>query len=152
MSWRLIQANPADLVVRPKVQRREARALSGVEVAQLLKAARGDRLEALYVLAVATGLRQGELFGLRWKDIDLAARTLSGATSGRRKVLPSGKTYVFKEFFGLESDIEDPWPDGRDPETLSRYRERAAEMKAILETNFEHLLQAMGPLRPDQRD
>jgi integrase len=42
----------------------------------LLEAASGDRLEALYVLAVHTGLRQGELLGLKWDDIDLAARTL----------------------------------------------------------------------------
>lgn len=40
-------------------------------------APRGDRLEALYVLAVATGLRQGELLALRWCDIDLPARTLT---------------------------------------------------------------------------
>ncbi len=37
----------------------------------LLEAARGDRLEALYVLAVHTGMRQGELLALRWEDVDL---------------------------------------------------------------------------------
>jgi integrase len=34
-------------------------------------------LEALYLLAIHTGLRQGELLGLKWTDVDLAARTLS---------------------------------------------------------------------------
>ncbi len=43
----------------------------------LLAAARGDRLEALYVLAVSAGLRQGELLGLRWQDVDLESGTLS---------------------------------------------------------------------------
>jgi integrase len=38
----------------------------------LLAGIRDDRLEALYVVAVATGLRQGELLGLRWQDVDLA--------------------------------------------------------------------------------
>lgn len=33
--------------------------------------ASGDRLEALYVLAVHTGMREGELLGLKWKDVDL---------------------------------------------------------------------------------
>ncbi len=43
----------------------------------LLAAARGDRLEALYVLAVSAGLRQGELLGLRWRDVDMERGTLS---------------------------------------------------------------------------
>jgi integrase len=34
-------------------------------------------LEALYVLAIHTGLRQGELLGLKWTDVDLDAGTLS---------------------------------------------------------------------------
>jgi integrase len=38
---------------------------------RLLEAVRGDRLEALYVLAVYTGMRPGELLGLKWVDVDL---------------------------------------------------------------------------------
>jgi integrase len=41
-----------------------------------LEAAREDRLEALYVLAIHCGLRQGELLGLRWEDVDLEEETL----------------------------------------------------------------------------
>jgi integrase len=37
----------------------------------LLEAARGDRLEALYVLALNTSMRQGELVALKWDDVDL---------------------------------------------------------------------------------
>ncbi len=47
------------------------------QVKQLLQAARGDNLECLYVLAIATGMRQGELLGLRWGDIDFDSGTLS---------------------------------------------------------------------------
>lgn len=61
-----------------------------------------------------------------------------------RKILPPGKSYVFKEFFGVGGDVVDPWPDGRDPKTLSRYRDCASELKAILEAHFEHLLSALG--------
>jgi integrase len=43
----------------------------------LLSAASGDRLQALYVAAIHTGLRRSELLGLKWTDIDLDARTLS---------------------------------------------------------------------------
>ena len=42
----------------------------------LFEFVRGDRLEALYVLAITTGLRQGELLGLKWGDVDLEAATL----------------------------------------------------------------------------
>ena len=41
-----------------------------------LEAVRGDRLEALYVTAISTGMRQGELLGLRWQDVDLERRRL----------------------------------------------------------------------------
>ena len=37
---------------------------------------KGDRLEALYVLAITTGMRQGELLGLKWEDVDFEAGTL----------------------------------------------------------------------------
>ena len=45
--------------------------MSPEEARRLLEAARDDRLEALYVLAIATGLRQGELLALNWEDVDL---------------------------------------------------------------------------------
>jgi integrase len=43
----------------------------------LLEAARGDRFEAVYVVAITTGLREGELLALRWEDIDLEESKLS---------------------------------------------------------------------------
>ena len=46
------------------------KALSPVQVCALLDAARGTRNEALYVVALHTGLRQGELLGLKWSDLD----------------------------------------------------------------------------------
>jgi integrase len=48
-----------------------------VEVPRLLDAIRGERLEALYSVALALGLRQGEVLGLRWSDIDLEAGSLT---------------------------------------------------------------------------
>jgi integrase len=51
--------------------------LSPTQVKALLSAARGHRLEALYVLALHTGLRRSELLGLKWTDVDLDTGTLS---------------------------------------------------------------------------
>src|SRR3712207_1609668 len=76
MRWDLIPRNPADSVKAPTPTSKEMHPLSAHEARGLLKAARGDRLEALYVLALHTGMRQGELLALRWDDIDLDAGTL----------------------------------------------------------------------------
>jgi integrase len=61
---------------RSSRNRQEAKALSPTQVKALLTAARGTRNEALYVVAVHTGLRQGELLGLKWTDVDLDAGRL----------------------------------------------------------------------------
>jgi integrase len=53
------------------------KALSPAQVRVLVDAARGTRNEALYVVALHTGLRQGELLGLRWTDVDLDAGKLA---------------------------------------------------------------------------
>ncbi len=69
--WNLIPRNPADAVKAPTASSKEMRPLSALEARRLLEAARGERLEALYVLAVHTGMREGELLGLKWEDVDL---------------------------------------------------------------------------------
>jgi integrase len=72
----LIPRNATEAVKPPQVRREEIRPLTPEQVKVLFEAARGDRLEALYVLAVTTGLRQGELLGLKWDDVDMQAETL----------------------------------------------------------------------------
>ncbi|MDQ0932147.1 tyrosine-type recombinase/integrase [Streptomyces turgidiscabies] len=51
--------------------------LTAAEARQFLHAANSDRLHALYELALRTGLRKGELLGLRWEDLDLDGGTAS---------------------------------------------------------------------------
>ncbi|MFD6230428.1 tyrosine-type recombinase/integrase [Streptomyces sp. NPDC060232] len=58
-------------------QPRRFRPLTAAEARQFLDAARTDRLHALYELALRTGLRKGELLGLRWEDLDLTTGTAS---------------------------------------------------------------------------
>jgi integrase len=70
---RLIPYNPCLDVVKPRVTKEEIHPLDGSQAKALLTAARGDRLHALYVLALDSGMRQGELFGLHWPDIDFSA-------------------------------------------------------------------------------
>src|SRR5215212_1984825 len=70
-SWSLVPRNPTDSVKAPRPAPEEIRPLNREQAKVLLEAARGERFEALYVLAVTTGLRQGELLGLKWEDVDL---------------------------------------------------------------------------------
>jgi integrase len=74
--WGLVPRNVADDVDPPKVHKEEVRPLSNEQARKLLDTVKGDRLEALYVVAVQSGLRQGELLALRWEDVDLEARTV----------------------------------------------------------------------------
>jgi len=84
-----VARNAADLVpkrARPKVTHQEMRVLAGADHDHFLEAVRGDRLEALFVVAIREGLRRGEILGLRWKDVDLEAGTISvtGSLQGSR--------------------------------------------------------------------
>ena len=84
----LIPRNVTEAVKVPRPVKKEMEPLSPMQARTLLVAARGERLEALYALAVTTGMRQGEILGLKWEDVDLEAgtlqvrRTLSTATGG----------------------------------------------------------------------
>ena len=69
--WKLIAQNVCDLVSPPRRKQFVIQPLSLEQAQQLLQAARGHRLEALFVLALATGMRRGELLGLKWQDINL---------------------------------------------------------------------------------
>jgi integrase len=66
------------------VVRAEVQPLAPVEVKKLLGVIQEDRLAALYTVALAVGLRQGEALGLRWQDVNLEAGTLSVVTSLQR--------------------------------------------------------------------
>ena len=88
----LIPRNAAE-VKAPRPAPDEMRPLSEAEARTFLDAARvaEDRFEALYVLAITTGLRRGELLGLRWDDADLDRGTLR---VGRALVREGGRWVV----------------------------------------------------------
>ncbi len=76
MRWGLIGRNVAALVDSPPVPKREIKALSVSGAKAILDAVKGDRLEGLFTIALALGLRQSEALGLRWSDIDLDGGSL----------------------------------------------------------------------------
>ncbi|HCG00892.1 MAG TPA: site-specific integrase [Chloroflexi bacterium] len=71
MRWGLVSRNAAAAVDGPRVPHHEIQPFTSEEARRFLAAIRGERLEALYSVALTLGLRQGEALGLRWSDIDL---------------------------------------------------------------------------------
>ena len=91
VKWRLVSVNVARAATAPKNKPEEVKPLTREEVKRLLGAARGDRFEALYTLAVTCGLRRGELLGLWYEDIYLRRGTLQV-----RRSLSKGKVNLPK--------------------------------------------------------
>jgi len=75
--WDMVPRNVATLSTAPKQTRTEGRTLTPNQARSLLNALSGQRLEALYVTMLGTGLRRGEALGLRWSDVDLKGATLT---------------------------------------------------------------------------
>jgi integrase len=92
--WNTIPRNPCDAVDPPRVPRKEMNVFSQEQARDFIAAVSGDPLEALYITAITTGMRQGELLALRWRDIDLEAGVITvRRTIGRVK----GKGFVESE-------------------------------------------------------
>jgi integrase len=72
----LLHVNPCQRVSKPRVEPKEMQIWDSEQTVRFLETARSNRLHALYVLALDTGLRQGELFGLQWPDIDFPTGSL----------------------------------------------------------------------------
>src|SRR5829696_4537588 len=133
VKWHLVPRNVADAVKPPRPAPKEIRALSADET-RMLKAAVGNRLEALYVLAVHTGMRRGELLGLKWSDVDLknasvsVRRTLTRTDNGKRVVLGEPKTKKSRRTIRLTPQAV---------ETLRSHLERQLQDMEILGDRYQ---------------
>lgn len=124
----LIPRNVAHGVKVSQAGKEEVRPFSPEQTNAFLEAVSGDRFEALYVLAVHTGLRQGELMGLCWEDVDLKARTLSvkrtlSGAKGGQPVFGTPKTAKSRRTVGLT---------GKAVETLEGHRVAQEEERSRL--------------------
>jgi integrase len=139
VAWGAVPRNVARAVDRPQVPRTEVVALSPGEVETLLTSARdaGDRLAPLYIVAVVSGCRKGELLGLTWDDVDLATgrisvkRTLAGITKGQPD-FSDPKTTRSRRSIRLSADGAD---------ALRAHRDRqGCERQALGESYNDHRL------------
>jgi integrase len=75
--WRELSTNPADAVEPPRPKRVDVSVFDDEQVVKLVEAVTGTPLYLPVVLGITTGMRRGEILGLRWQDVDLKAGTLA---------------------------------------------------------------------------
>jgi len=76
LKWNMVPRNAAQLTDAPKVERKPVKTFNEDDAKKFLATVRGTRLEAFYAVAVALGLRRGEVLGLAWEDVDFEAGKL----------------------------------------------------------------------------
>ncbi|MDU5350436.1 MAG: site-specific integrase [Peptostreptococcus sp.] len=87
----IIIKNPCSLVELPKITRTKKReVLTAAEQTRLIEAIQGHKLELLYIVALATGMRLGEILGLKWQAIDFTNNTIEVTNTVQ-------KTYIFDD-------------------------------------------------------
>lgn len=96
----LIVRNPLISIRCPKPTRKEMKILNEAQVRNLLLASKGTNLEALLHLAVTTGLRMGEIIGLKWEDLEMNSATLKVQRQVQRE---KGRGLVFSQPKSLKS-------------------------------------------------
>lgn len=107
VDWEFVPRNVARKVTPPSAKSGPAEAWTAAEAKRFLLAVKDDRLYPLYLLALTTGMRRGELLGLRWIDVDLNERkltikqTLVNSPTGGRieepKTAGSARTIIISE-------------------------------------------------------
>lgn len=116
----LVQRNVSEMVRAPRRSSREMMTLTDTQAKQLLEVVRGERFEILYFLALTTGMRLGELLGLRWQDLDLERGTLQVRMNVQQSeggfILAETKTAYSRRSIGLTRTA-----------TLALYRHRACQ-------------------------
>ena len=93
---KMIPDNPCKEVVLPQLVKYQASVYNNQEIALLLQEAKGTDMELFVTLALALGLRRGELAALKWTDVDfdnaIVHITRSRVLTGKKKITKTPKT------------------------------------------------------------
>lgn len=77
LKWDLIVRNPASVVTAPTPDKKPPKTFTSKQAKQFLEDVQDHRWYPIYVLAITTGMRQGEILGLHWEDVDLEKGNLA---------------------------------------------------------------------------
>ena len=125
LAWGIVARNAAELASPPKQPKHERRYLTPDEAKYLLTSIQGHRLEPLVITALGLGLRQAEVLGLRWEDIDDEAGVVWPRMQVQRL---RGQGLVLRELKSAKSATPLPLPDVV-AAALRQQRKRVLEMR-----------------------
>ncbi|MGB9920921.1 MAG: tyrosine-type recombinase/integrase [Moorellales bacterium] len=137
----LVLRNVAQAASPPRLRKKERRVLSQEEQRKFLAVLEEDRLGAAFLLDLATGLRRGEILGLRWQDVDLEGGTISvrrALAEVKSESLPEGQrpagrktALIFQEPKSEKGIRTIPVPEAVLP-ALRAHRARQAQERLLL--------------------
>ncbi|QDH19794.1 tyrosine-type recombinase/integrase [Saccharibacillus brassicae] len=129
--WGLIQKNPAALVDRPKSARKEINVWNIDEVKRFLNHPDNDsRYSIAFLLALTSGMRQGEILGLRWKDVDFEnglVRITQTLSSDGKEIQPYTKTKAGARTINLPKGTMNALKKHKKKIQVEREEDRAGE-------------------------
>lgn len=145
--WDMIIKNPAAVVDRPKATPKEMLYWTDTESHMFLEVAKRDNLYCAFLLAITTGMRQGEILGLRYQDIDFKSRTISVRQTlnhNGKTIEPGAKTASGVRAIGIDKVT------ATELEKLShRVKEEKMKNRDIYEDNGLLICTSLGtPLSP----
>ena len=133
--WQLLERNPAGAVTPPRKERREIAVLNSPEQArELLAAVRKSTLYIPTLLALYTGMRRGEILGLRWQDVDLKPKTKVKPVNSSEDEPKTAGSIQIRQTLQLDSDKK----PGFFPPKTHRSRRSVAIPPAVADALRDH--------------
>jgi len=129
VKWQLVERNVAQAVQPPKPEKHEVNAVTPEEVDRILAAAKGIEIEVPITIALGTGMRLGEILGLRWSDIDFENESLRV-----RQTVQVDRTFGTPKSYRSRRMIPVPKFLLR---TLKTHRARQSESRLVAETAWQ---------------
>lgn len=132
VKWQIVPRNVAEAVEPPRPARQEMQVLTEDQVRKFLATVQDDRFYAAYLLAITTGMRRGEILGLRWQDVDLKQGVVSinqilVRTSSHGLVFQAPKTDRSRRTIAISPTVV---------QALRQQKKRQAEEKLIFGPDY----------------
>lgn len=129
VKYGFIARNAAEAVDTPKVGKKEMKFWNERQVMEFLEIAKDDRLYIVFFLAVTTGMRRGEILGLRWKDIDFK----KGVLSINQTLSNDGKQFISAKTNSSQRSIALP---DQTIQELKKQKKKIAKDKLFLGNSY----------------